>query len=425
LKKVVAVILAAGRGTRMKSDMPKVLHEILGRPVIWYVIETLKDSGISDIVTVTGYGSRLTKKALKGTDTIVQKRLLGSGDAVKTAKKVLGNFRGDLLVICGDTPLIKPQTVKALVKRHRGSNASATVLTVRVPDPSGYGRIIRDSHGSFLKIAEENETLAYENEINEINAGTYCFKAGDIFRALSEIRPDNKKREYFLTDVIDILRNKGRTVGAFLTEDADETVGINTRIDLANARRIMNRRILEDLMRNGVTIEDPETTTVHPGAKVGKDTIIYSNTVIESDVEIGRHCHVGPFARLRPGVRMKNGSEVGNFVELVRTTIGEKTKVKHHTYLGDTIVGKNVNVGAGVITANYDGKRKNRTHIGDGVFIGIGARLIAPLKIGRGAVIGAGSVVLKNDNVPSGATVVGVPARVIKRRGPKQGRKNA
>jgi bifunctional UDP-N-acetylglucosamine pyrophosphorylase/glucosamine-1-phosphate N-acetyltransferase len=410
---VKAIILAAGRGTRMRSVVPKALHELFGRPIISYVVDSVKGSGIKDIVAVAGYGAPDVRRVLGGVKTVVQKRLLGSGDAVKTAKAGLAGFKGDLLVICGDTPLISAGTIKELYAKHKASGARATVLTARLEDPSEYGRIERDPSGRLTGITEALEVSPGAAGPAEVNVGTYFFRAEDLFAVLARIGPNKRKGEYFLTDAIKMLSDDGMTVASASVRDAGEMIGINTRMDLAEAANTMKKTLMDGLMAAGVTIQDPLSTTIFPGAKIGKDSVIYPNTFIESDVEIGPFCRIGPFARLRPGVRIADHVEVGNFVELVRTKVGRGTKIKHHTYLGDTTVGKNVNVGAGTITANFDGKRKRKTIIGDNCFIGIGARLVAPVKIGRGAVLGAGCVVLKDKDVPPGATVVGVPARVL------------
>ena len=417
MSEMTAIILAAGRGTRMKSDIPKVLHEILGKTMLDHVIDIVKGAGISDIIVVAGYGIDLLKDSLKGKKArvVLQKKLLGSGDAVAAAKEALERYSGDLLVICGDTPLIRPQTVKELIAKHENAGASATVLTANLKDPTGYGRIMRGSDKRVVKIIEDQEASLYEKVIEEINVGTYCFKANDLFEALNTVRSDNKKNEYFLTDVIEIMHKSGKTVESVLSTDNDEIIGINSRNDLAEATSVLKTRILEDIMASGVTVQDPLTTTVYPGVEIGGQTVIYPNTIIESRVTIGAGCHIGPFARIRSDVTIGDNVEVGNFVELVRTKIGDGTKVKHHTYLGDTTVGKNVNIGAGTITANYDGKNKNRTVIEDGAFIGVGSIFVAPVKIGKSATVGAGTVVLKNNDVPKGATVVGVPSHTLRK----------
>lgn len=414
MKNTTAIILAAGRGTRMKSDVPKVLHEILGKPIIDYILEAVKAAEVRDVVVVAGYGSRQLKSSLKDVRVAIQKRLAGSGDAVAAAKSSLKSSRsGDILVVCGDTPLLRPDTLRAVINKHKASGAAATVLTVRLKDPASYGRIVRNSDGSIAKIVEAANASGPEKDIREINVGTYCFRAGTLFDALGKVKADRRKKEYFLTDAIEIINRAGGRIEAVLSDHPEETVGINTRQDLAMAGGYLRSRVLRRLMSEGVTIDDPGTTLIYPGVSVGPDTVIRSNTVIESDVRIGCSCQIGPFARIRPGSKLGDCVEIGNFVELVRTSVGNDTKIKHHTYLGDASVGKNVNIGAGTITANYDGKVKSKTFIGDGSFIGVGAVLIAPVRIGKRAVVGAGCVVPKNKNVPDGKTVVGVPARVL------------
>ena len=415
MKDIVAIVLAAGRGTRMKSEIPKVLHNILGKPIIRHILDSLEEAGLTDIITVTGYGSSLLKEVTKDTKIIVQKKLLGSADAVIKAKKALGRYLQDVLIICGDTPLIQSKTIKDIIERHKASGTSLTLLTAKLKDPTGYGRIVRGDAGKISKIVEETEASFYEEVINEINAGVYCFRAKSLFEALSDVKSENKKKEFFLTDAVGILHKKGEDIESVLAEDPREIIGVNTRKDLSEATRILKDRILETIMANGVTVEDPTSTTIFANVKIGHDTVICPYTVIESDVDIGRNCRIGPFAHIRSAVHIGDNVEVGNFVELVRTTVKDGTRIKHHTYLGDTLIGKRVNVGAGTITANFDGKNKNKTIIKDGASIGVGAILIAPVRIGEWAIVGAGCVVPKNHNVPKGATVVGVPARVIKK----------
>ncbi|MDP2929455.1 MAG: NTP transferase domain-containing protein [Candidatus Omnitrophota bacterium] len=418
MKNMIAIILAAGRGTRMKSEKPKIMHEILGKPMISYVVEAVKDAGLTDIVLVAGFGSDKVKEhfALSKIKIVVQKKLLGSADAVKIAKKETEGSKGDVLVVYGDTPLLTRETIKKLIERHKSSGASLTLLTAILKDPTGYGRIMRETDGRITKIAEESEAREYKKETREINVGTCVFKSEDLTSALREIGRDNSKREYYLTDAVKILTLKGRKVESLSMENLDEMIGINSRIDLARATRMMKDRIMDGLMASGVTIQDPAATTIYPDVMIGKDSTIYPNTIIESDVRIGENCHIGPFARLRGGTKIGQKVEIGNFVELVRTEVSDFTKIKHHTYLGDSKVGKFVNIGAGTITANYDGKNKNRTIIGDGAFIGVGAILIAPVEIGKDALVGAGTVVLKGQKIKNGATVVGVPARILENR---------
>lgn len=418
MKNTIAVILAAGRGTRMKSETPKVMHALLGRPMISYVVDTVCKAGVDDIILVAGFGSEQVKEFFKDTKikTVLQKKLLGSADAVNTAKINIKKSKNNILIVYGDTPLIKKETLQRLAEKHKTSGASLTLLTATLKNPTGYGRIIRNTDGKILKIAEEDEARSYKKEIKEINVGTCLFKAEDLFGALKEIKPNNVKKEYYLTDAVKILSDKGKAVESVAIEDNSEMIGVNSRAELAEVADILKNRIAYELMLSGITVQDPSSTTIYPDVKIGKDTIIYPNTVIESDVKIGDLCHIGPFAHIRPGTRIGNKVEVGNFVELVRTEVGDLTKVKHHTYLGDTKVGKNVNIGAGTITANYDGKNKNKTIIGDGAFIGVGAILIAPLKVGKKALVGAGAVVLKGQNIKDGATAVGVPAHILQKR---------
>jgi bifunctional UDP-N-acetylglucosamine pyrophosphorylase/glucosamine-1-phosphate N-acetyltransferase len=418
MQKTIAVILAAGRGTRMKSDKPKVMHEILGRAMISYVVDSVKGANVSGTIAVTGYGSEKVEEFLKSTKvkTALQKKLLGSADAVSAAAKKIKNKSGNILIVYGDTPLIRKETIKRLIDKHNETDANLTLMTAILRNPTGYGRIIRNTAGSILKIAEETEIRASGKEIREVNVGTCCFKSEDLFESLKEIGCDNAKKEYYLTDAVKILADKGKKIESITLEDIEEMIGVNSRVELAEAASVIKRRISNELMMAGVTIQDTATTTIYPGVKIGKDSVIYPNTIIESDVVIGESCHIGPFAHLRPGTKVGNKAEIGNFVELVRTEIGEHTKVKHHTYLGDTKVGNNVNIGAGTITANYDGKNKNRTVIGNNSFIGVGTILIAPVKIGKRAMTGAGTVVLKGNNVKDGATAVGVPARILERR---------
>lgn len=400
----------------MKSKIPKVLHEMLGKPVISYVLDALGDAGIDNVITVAGFGSKLLAERITGTKIVIQKELLGSGDAVKSARKALARYTGDVLVICGDTPLVRSESIRLLVARHKTSGAAATLMTARVQDPTNYGRIVRDAHtGKVAKIVEELDAELHEKLIDEVNVGTYCFRAADLFKALVALTANNTKKEFYLTDVVGVLSRERKSVESVELADPEEMIGINTRVHLAEATRICKDRILERLMLDGVTVEDPRSTTVYPGVSIGPDTVIYPHTYIQSDVVIGRSCRVGPFARIRPGTRIGDNAEIGNFVELARTVIGAGTKVKHHTYLGDATVGANVNIGAGTITANYDGRNKNKTVIEDRAFIGVGAVLIAPVRVGRNAVVGAGSVVTKNHDVPGGATVAGVPARVMRK----------
>jgi bifunctional UDP-N-acetylglucosamine pyrophosphorylase/glucosamine-1-phosphate N-acetyltransferase len=376
----------------------------------------LKQAGINDIVAVVGYKAELVEEAFgKAVSFVRQPELLGSGNALACAVKGLKDKGADILVTCGDVPLIEASTYEGLLREHLQAGASCTFLTCNMKDPSSYGRIVRDAQGNAQKIVEEKDASEKEKNIKEINVGTYCFKSAELGRHIDDIELNEKKKEFYLTDIVEIFVRNGEKV---LTRscETDEMIGINSRKDLAVANKMLNKKTLEKLMDSGVTIIDPDSTYVDEGAEIGKDTVIFPCTVIASDVKIAERCKIGPFARLRPGTRISSGAEIGNFVELCRAEIGEETKVKHHTYLGDTVVGKNANIGAGTITANYDGKNKFPTVIEDGAFIGVNAVLIAPVKIGKDAKVGAGSVVTKNKDVQAGQTVAGVPAKPLTRK---------
>ncbi len=416
MKNIAAIILAAGRGTRMKSDVPKVLQRLQSKPLLGFILEALDGAGVDKKILILGYRDREVKSAFPGIETLIQDKLLGSGDAAKRAKGPLSSFKGDILILYGDTPFIRASTIKKLIKKHRSENAACTLLSAAIPDPEGYGRILRDSDGNIVRIIEDSEASIYEKVIEEINVGCYCFNREDLFASLDRLKMNAKKKEYYLTDAVEALRKSGKTIASVSSRDPREALGINSKIDLARANDIIKKQALEILMLKGVTIVDPGSTFVDTGAKVGKDTVIYPHTVIESDVAIGKNCRIGPFARIRKNTSIGDNVEIGNFVELVRTKVLSGTRIKHMTYLGDAEIGKNVNVGAGTITANYDGKKKNRTVIEEEAFIGVGSIFVAPVRVGRGAVVGAGSVVTKGRDVPAGKTVVGIPARVLNNR---------
>ncbi|OGX38551.1 MAG: hypothetical protein A3D87_05835 [Omnitrophica WOR_2 bacterium RIFCSPHIGHO2_02_FULL_50_17] len=411
------IILAAGKGTRMKSDTPKVLHEVCGKSIIEYVLDVARAVGSLKIYVVVGHGSALVKDRLgREAVTIRQPRLLGTADAIRCAQGFLKGYRGDALVLCGDTPLLNKSVVEELIRRHRKSKAVCTFLTAVVPNPQGYGRVIRDENGAVAGIREDKDAAGDQRDITEINVGVYCFQSRALFKALQGVRLNKKKKEFYLTDIISLFYEGGFVIETLRTEDPSEGLGVNTKEDLAVAERILRKRILKRFMEEGVTIQDPSTTYIDAGVRIGKDTCIRPFTFIEQDVRIGSRCKIGPFARLRPGVRIRNDVEIGNFTEVSRTQIGNRTLMKHFSFLGDATVGAGVNIGAGTITANFDGKQKNATTIGNGAFIGSDSILIAPVKIGNKAVVGAGSVVTKGKVVPDGGLAVGVPARIQSRR---------
>ena len=411
-----SIILAAGRGTRMKSDVPKVLHQVCGRAMIEYVLDITRALRSLKTYVVVGHDAAKVKQTLgNGVEFVPQDKLLGTADAVLRVERHLKSFRGTVLILCADTPLLSKHIVRALLSKHHKNKASVTVLTAFIDNPQGYGRIIRDRAGSFLAIREEQDTNAKEVLVNEINVGVYCFESRKFFETLKKVRPNPRKKEFFLTDVVGLLLAAGHKVDTLTTEDAYVAFGINTRLDLAQAQGVMRKRILDEHMRKGVTMVDPATTYIEADVKIGHDTIIFPCTVIHSDVRIGAHCKIGPFARIRPGSRIANNVEIGNFTEVSRAAIGAGTLMKHFSFLGDAQIGARANIGAGTVTANFDGVHKNKTVIGQGAFIGSDAILVAPVTVGPKAIVGAGSVVTKHTKVPAGAVARGVPAKIFKR----------
>ncbi|MBU4561164.1 bifunctional UDP-N-acetylglucosamine diphosphorylase/glucosamine-1-phosphate N-acetyltransferase GlmU [bacterium] len=438
MKDMVAIILAAGEGTRMKSGLPKVLHQVCGKPMIEYVIDRLEELNIDKKIVIIGYKGNLVKETLgKKVDYIWQKEQLGTGHALAQCREILAKFKGDLLVLSGDTPLLTTQTLKRLIEVQREKNALATILTAILKPPTGYGRVVRHGDGTIRKIVEEEDATIIELANEEVNAGTYCFKKEAIFQALEKIRPENVQEEYYLTDAIEVLTRKGHRVEACTTDEADEIIGINSRKDLSLATKIMREHILDRLMLNGVTIIDPLTTTIDREVEIGRDTIIYPFTIVEGKTKIGQDCiigpavqikdskiahkveiknssvqnsiieseaRIGPYAHLRPESRIGKKAKIGNFVEIKKSTIGKESKVSHMSYIGDATLGENINIGAGTITCNYDGFKKYPTYIEDKVFVGSNTNFIAPVKIGKGAVIGAGSTI--TEDVPPYALAI-------------------
>ena len=412
-----AIILAAGEGTRMKSDLPKVLHIICGRPMIAYSLDLAASAGVKQPIVVIGHGAEAVKTQLpKEVKAVIQSKQLGTADAVLAAKKALGGLLGDVLILYADTPLLRRTTVQHLIESHFKTGATVTLLSAHLANPSGYGRIVREAAGQITAVLEENEANVAQRAIREINVGPLVCKAQALMDALAVITPSGSKKELYLTRVISHLaQQEGTKIQAIRVEETSEALGINSRVDLARAIGVIRQRIIDSHLRNGVTIEDPQTTFIEHGVTIGVDTVIHPYTVIQTGVSIGRRCSIGPFARLRSGVIVADDVRLGNFVELVRTKVASHVRINHVAYLGDATVDEHVNIGAGTITANYDGTQKNPTHIGKGAFIGSDTVLIAPVNIGQGAVTGAGSVVTRSHDVPPRGVVVGVPARPVAR----------
>ena len=419
-KKIAAVVLAAGQGKRMVSNLPKVLHPVCGMPMISLVLRNLEKAGIKDIIVVAGHGKDKLRKILPSSVRIVeQSRQLGTGHALNCARKLLKKHTGDLLVTCGDMPLLSADTYKRLIQKHTKNKLNCTVVTGIIDDPSGYGRIIRDEEGYIRAIGEDKDLSSREKKNLEINSGAYCFRSRDIFGVLPAINKKNVQKEFYLTDSVCLLVKKGCRVDSLAVSDISELMGVNDREDLVSVGKILNQKTIINHLKKGVTVVDPDTTYIDVRTKIGRDTVVFPFSVIEGEVNIGKNCSVGPFTHLRDKSILKDKAEVGNFVEVKKSTVGKHTKAKHLTYLGDTVLGANVNIGAGTITANYDGKNKYLTVIKDRVFIGSNTTLVAPIVVGKGAVTGAGSVVLKNRNISPNTIVVGAPARVLRKKNKK------
>jgi len=413
---LAVVILAAGKGKRMKSELPKVVFDLAGWPLIRHVVAAAKPLRAERTIAVTGHGRKLVDAALDGldVDTVLQREQKGTGHAVKCAGKALAGMSGDVLVLLGDVPLIPTATLRKLLATHRRRKAAVTILTASAPDPGGYGRVLRDEKGRVVAIREEKDATAGERRVREINTGMMAFRADALWPSLRKLRSDNSQGEFYLTDVPAILIARGERVEAVVAEDFEEVSGVNSLADLARVAGAARDRILGDHMAKGVRIVDPSTVHIDRGVKIGAGTTIFPFTFITGDVVIGRGCEVGPFSHLRTGTRLKDGAQVGNFVEVKKSVVGKGTKAKHLTYLGDAVIGEKTNIGCGTITANYDGVNKHRTTIGDRVHVGSGTVFVAPVTIGDDAVTGAGAVVPAGRDVGKGETVVGVPARVLK-----------
>jgi bifunctional UDP-N-acetylglucosamine pyrophosphorylase / glucosamine-1-phosphate N-acetyltransferase len=446
-----AVVLAAGEGTRMRSGMPKVLHTLCGRPMVLHVVDALAALPLERIVVVVGHGAERVTKTLQEqlvtevpVEFVEQRVQRGTGDAVSVAITVFDDLdaEDDILVLPGDAPLVRAETIARLATEHRLQDAAAAILTAVVPEPFGLGRVVRDKDGNVSRVVEHADATPEEREIDEINTSIYCFRRNLLAPALRRLSPENAQGEYYLTDAIGVLRSAGHKVIALHADDPGEAIMVNDRVQLAEAEAELRLRINRGWMRAGVTMIDPATTYIDatvelepdvrllPGTLLEGRTVVAAGSVIGPDVhctdvvvgervrmsntvarecEIGDDCEIGPFAYLRPGTRLASGVKVGTYVEVKNSDIGAGTKVPHLSYVGDADIGSNTNLGASTITANYDGAKKHRTTIGDGVHTGIHTSLVAPLEVGDEAETGAGSVVTRD--VPPGRLVKGIPAR--------------
>lgn len=412
----VAIILAAGHGKRMRSDRAKVLHEVGGLPMIRYVVEAARGAGARTIVVVVGVGAEQVQAALADEPDVcfaLQAEQHGTGHAVKMCRSTLEGYSGPVLILAGDVPLLRPEPLCDLLRRQVSDRADCLLGTAEVSDPRGYGRILRDSASRFVRIVEDRDCTPEFARIHEVNPSCYVFEAPLLWEALDQLGTQNAQGEEYLTDAPAILQTMGRRVVALRALDEEDILGVNTRQHLADVHVVMQRRIHERWMREGVSIVDPRNTYIDVRAQIGADTTLLPFTVIQGRVMIGRGCRVGPFAHLRDGTRLADGVEIGAFVELSQSTLETGTRARHLAYLGNADVGPQVNIGAGTITANFDGRAKHESRIGAGASLGAGSILIAPVEVGNNAVIGAGAVVTKGAVVPPGATVVGVPARPL------------
>jgi len=443
---IASLILAAGKGTRMKSKLPKVLHKVGGKAMVERVLETVQSIGTNRDVVIVGFGGDAVQNYLGNRAEFVrQEEQNGTGHAVKMAQPVLGDYDGTILLLCGDTPLVTKESLEALLEEHKNSGAAATILTAHMPDPTGYGRIIRNEAGSVVRIVEQKDGKPEELAVQEVNTGMYAFDSKKLWPCLDQLSDDNAQGELYITDVVGILVNGGDKVSAYMTKDFEESLGVNSRLQLAEAEAILKHRKNIELMTAGVTIIDPANTYVAPEVTVGADTILHPGTILEGDTVIGERCEIGPHTRLtnvkvgndtiihftyghdcevkdgvdvgpyvhlRPNTVLGNKVHVGNFVEVKNSNVGEGTKFPHLSYIGDSDVGAGVNIGCGTITVNYDGKNKHRATIGSHVFIGCNANIVAPVTVGDDAFIAAGSTI--TEDVPAGALAIARSRQVNK-----------
>ncbi|TRZ98999.1 MAG: bifunctional UDP-N-acetylglucosamine diphosphorylase/glucosamine-1-phosphate N-acetyltransferase GlmU [Nitrospiraceae bacterium] len=454
MKKLAVIVLAAGQGTRMRSKLAKVLHSVCGRPMASYAADLAEALARGRVAVVVGHQAEKVKDLLadRKIDLVVQARQLGTGHAVTQAQSAFQGRAGNawsglrFVILSGDTPLLTEATVRALLAAHERERATVSLLTAHLDRPVGYGRIVRGRDGSVWKIIEDKDASPSERRLTEVNAGTYVVEGAFLFPALAALKPANAQKEYYLTDIVEAAIRQGKKVTAYIAANPVEALGINTRAELAEAERVLRGRVRQRLMEAGVTFLAPETSFVDAGVKIGRDSVIHPHVTLESRTVIGEDCvirshsrlvecalgdgvtvldgcviegsrleggcRVGPFAHLRPGTIVGRNARVGNFVELKKTDLGEGSKANHLSYLGDARIGKRVNVGAGTITCNYDGVNKHQTVIGDDVFVGSDVSLVAPVTVGRGAMIGAGSVVTQD--VAADALAIGRARQVVK-----------
>ncbi|MFQ6083037.1 MAG: bifunctional UDP-N-acetylglucosamine diphosphorylase/glucosamine-1-phosphate N-acetyltransferase GlmU [Candidatus Aminicenantia bacterium] len=432
-KPFLSIVLSAGQGTRFKSERIKILHKLLDKPMVCLVLECLKKINPEKILVVVGYQKEEVIEELSpyGVEFVWQKEQLGTAHAVMCAEKILKeNKEKDLLVLNGDVPLLQPDLLVKLIRHHQKNNFSVTLVTAEIDSPKGYGRIVRNDQGQIVKIVEDKDARPLQKKIKEINAGIYLFKILDLLSALPYVSNKNIKKEYYLPEVVEILAEKDKSIGEIKTDRVEDILGVNTRYELSQAVRILRERKIKALAESGVTFLDPATTWIDLGVKIEPDTVIYSQVIIEKNTRIGKGCsiypfvhiinsqignrvkilsstmieesiiedkaQIGPFTHLRPKTIIKSKAKVGNFVEMKNTIFGKGSKAGHLSYLGDSEVGEGVNIGAGTVTCNFDGFKKYKTLIESGAFIGSGAELVAPIKIGREAYIGAGSTITKD-----------------------------
>lgn len=414
---IKSVILAAGKGTRMKSNLPKVLHEILGKALVGYVLDSVKHITNENFVIVGHHAEEVEKYVIshyENAKTVLQSPQLGTGHAVSMVCPMLENYSGQVLILCGDTPLITEDTLKKFVEYHKENKSDITVMSAIFENPTNYGRIIRDADNSLKCIVEEKDATLEQKVIKEVNAGIYCINWAKVKSAFSQLTSNNAQGEYYLTDIIEWGKKNGLSVNAYIMENNIETFGINSRVQLAEALKLLQKRINEKHMINGVTIVDPETTYISADTEIGQDTIIYPSTYIEGENKIGSNCKIGPMAHLRGGVEIGDYCKIGNFVEVKKAKIASHTNAGHLSYIGDSEIGSYVNIGAGTITANYNPltKVKSKTVLEDNVKIGSNTVLVAPVKVEEGANVGALSVITKN--IPAWAlALTRSPLRVL------------